>query len=150
MGDQGLLLGKLQLEFFQKERSELMLDFLGFCLRSCEPQEEVIRIPEVAEPSILRVVGVGIGQTALLLARRLRYRAISRLPGFGGFVLPFPVFGIGVPLGASGILREKGIGHKSIQPIQVDVGEDRADNPALWRAAERRAVLPLRQIPGLE
>src|SRR6266508_2926084 len=37
-----------------------------------------------------------------------------------------------------------------VQPVQVDVGEQRAQNSALWRTTQRLVVAPILQISGLK
>ena len=67
MGEQGLGLGKLQLELISQERPELPLDGFRFVPRPNEAKQEVVRVAHVPEPPKLRV------------ARRLRWKVLSLL-----------------------------------------------------------------------
>src|SRR5215467_1932758 len=55
VGDQGLLGGQCEPEVLAQEVPQSGLDLLGFIPRSGEPQEEVVRVPDVPEAAIARV-----------------------------------------------------------------------------------------------
>ncbi len=48
----------------------------------------------------------------------------------------------------SGVFRQQNCFDELVQPVQVDVGQARGENPALRRAAERGVPHPVLQIPG--
>ena len=54
VGDQRLGLGQLQLEVILQELGEATFDLLGFGLRSGEPEQDVIGIPDVTQPPVVR------------------------------------------------------------------------------------------------
>jgi hypothetical protein len=64
MGDQRLVLGQLQLEFIAQEPPQEVCDLPCFNLRSTESEENVISIPNVAKPTIIRIIGILAGQRA--------------------------------------------------------------------------------------
>ena len=70
VGDQRLRFGQLQLEVIAQELSEAMLDLLGLCLRSGEPEQDVIGVSRVTQPPVAGIVGILAREAALLLAQR--------------------------------------------------------------------------------
>jgi len=70
VGDQCLLLGQLQLEVIAQELGEASLDLLGLGLRSGEPEQDVIGVSHVTQPSVARIRWIRTWQAPLLLAQR--------------------------------------------------------------------------------
>jgi hypothetical protein len=70
VGDQCFLLRQFQLEFLTQERRKTDLDFLGFGLRSGEPEEVVVAVPHVVQPPEPRINRGLARQTPPLLAQR--------------------------------------------------------------------------------
>src|SRR6266511_3365868 len=103
MRDQGLVLGKFQLQAVAQEPSDLALDVLGLPSGAGVAQQPIVRIADVVQPPVSPVVD---GQECRL----------------------------DIP----------------VQPVQVDVGEQRAQNSALWRTTQRLVVAPILQISGLK
>ena len=64
MGDQGLFGGQFQLELVTQEHRQLVLDLLGFGLRSGEAQEMVVGIAGIAQPPVVGIVWVTDRQAA--------------------------------------------------------------------------------------
>jgi hypothetical protein len=58
MSNQGLFLGRFQLEVISQEDPELLLDFFGFRFWANEAQERVIRVAHVTESSVVWIVGI--------------------------------------------------------------------------------------------
>ncbi len=58
VGDQGLVLGEFELERLVQVPSQLVLDLLGFCSRSGKPQQDIICLPNIAEPAVGGIVGI--------------------------------------------------------------------------------------------
>ena len=56
--------------------------------------------------------------------------------------------GLRAPAHTSGVFRHQNCLDELVQPVQVDVGQARGENPALRRAAERGVPHPVLQIPG--
>ena len=50
----------------------------------------------------------------------------------------------------SGVFRQQNCFDELVQPVEVDVGQARGENPALRCAAERGVPHPVLQIPGLQ
>src|SRR5436305_5324237 len=48
------------------------------------------------------------------------------------------------------VLRNERLLNKSVQPIYVDIREDWANCPTLWRSAQGGAVVPFFEVSGLE
>ena len=46
-----------------------MFDLFGFVLRSGEPKQDVVCVPEVAKPPVVRTIWIQCRKTALLLAQ---------------------------------------------------------------------------------
>jgi hypothetical protein len=61
VADQGLGLGEFQLELVAQERPELFLDPLRLEPGTVEPQQEIIRVPDITQSPIGRVVRVAAG-----------------------------------------------------------------------------------------
>ena len=55
VGDQGLLRGQFELEVIVQECPQLVLDLLGFIPRSSEAEQEIVGIPDVPQPAIVRI-----------------------------------------------------------------------------------------------
>ena len=62
VGDEGLGLGKLQLETISQELPYPVLDFLGLVPWPRESEQEVVGIPYVPQAPLFRVVGVAVRQ----------------------------------------------------------------------------------------
>jgi len=58
VGDERLGSREVQLELFLQERSDFPLDLFGLLLGSAEPEQEVVGISDVPQPSEVRVCGV--------------------------------------------------------------------------------------------
>ena len=58
------------------------------------------------------------------------------------------VLRIRTPEHASGVSRHQNRLDEAVQPVQVDVGQARGENPALRRAAERGVPHPVLQVPS--
>jgi hypothetical protein len=56
MSDQGLCLGQIQRERVMQESTDLGLDLFGFNPRTRESEQEIVCVPHVAQPTILRVI----------------------------------------------------------------------------------------------
>ena len=131
-----------------QELSEATFDLLSFALRSSEPERNVIGVPDVTKPPVVRIARILDREAALLLAQRSRRGTIT---AFAGTMVRAsdPVVGrIGFPANASGVFWHQNRLDKLVQPIQVDVGQVRGEDPALRRAAECGVPHPVLQVPG--
>src|SRR5919106_4060841 len=90
-----------------QELSQPPLDRLGFVLGTDETQERVIRIPDVAEASVVGVVRVMGGNPSQLLSDGDRFRCPPGLASTS-CLTSFPVVdGVDSSLGAAGELRKE-------------------------------------------
>src|SRR5262249_21609653 len=150
VSDQSLIGGEFQLEMIAQELPETGLDRLGFPFRSHEAQKEVIGIADVLEAAIVRVV------------RHLRWYLCQDTAQFS-IGRPIPLSLGDTPLLAySHILRIDLLGltfrvdradhlfDVPIELVQVDIREQGAGNPALWRATEGGMIDPLLHVSCLE
>src|SRR5262245_38442821 len=64
MGDQCFVLGQLQFEFIAQEPPQEVCDLPCFGLRSTESKENVISVPYIAKPTIMRILGILAGERA--------------------------------------------------------------------------------------
>jgi hypothetical protein len=87
-------------------------------------------------------------KTALLLAQRPDRVMIVAVAGTSERVLHPLVLRIVLPEHASVISRHQNRLDELVQPVQVDVGQARGENPALRHAAERGVPHPVLQVPG--
>jgi hypothetical protein len=78
VGDQRLLIRKIELEFFKQECSEPLFDSLCFFLGADKRQCEVVCIPYVSQSSKVGVLGINRGKFLSLL-----------LDFVGNLLLPF-------------------------------------------------------------
>jgi hypothetical protein len=150
MGDERLGLGKFQLEVLIQERSEVLPDGLGFVTWPREAQQEVIGVAHVAQPPVVRVLRIDDRP------RRHRLAEVA-----GGHVVPVAAGSVpsGVescvgrvpsPSGSTGVLRDQDLFDVLVQPVEVDVGQDRTGDASLRRAAEGPSVFPVLQVPRLQ
>jgi hypothetical protein len=90
VGDQRFLLRQLQLEVITQERREACFDLLGFGLRPGEPEELIICLPGIAEPTVAGVADESPLQSCPCGFHRRQQQALGRLkvevlcPCFGG------------------------------------------------------------------
>src|SRR3954465_88814 len=73
MSDQGLALGKFQLETMLQEPPDLVLDILGFPSRTSESQQPIVRVADIMQPSEAWIVGVAGGELLQLPTHRPRF-----------------------------------------------------------------------------
>ena len=148
VGDQRLGLRQLQREFVVQELTEATFDLLSFRSWSGEPEQDVIGVADVTQPPILRIVRIQTREAALLLAQRSHRGMIATLASTTDRGRDPVVLRIGFPAHTSGVFRHQNRLDKHVQPVQVDVGQARGENPALRRAAERGTPHPILQVPG--
>ena len=146
VGDQRLGLGQLQLEVLLQELSEATFDLLGFGLRSGEPEQDVIGIPDVTQPPIRGILQIRGREATLLLLQRPRGGIVAAFASTPDGACDPLVLRIGTPVHTSGVFRQQNCFDELVQPVQVDVGQARGENPALRRAAERGVPHPVLQI----
>ena len=148
VGEQRLVRRQFQLEVITKERRQPRLDLLGFGLRSGEPEQGVIRVAHVPQPPVARIARVLAGQTAQPPAQRPHLGAVTAPAGSCDRMLHLTVGRIACPAFPSGVLRDQHRLDEDVQPVQIDVGQDRGSDTTLRRAAERGAPDPVLQVSG--
>jgi len=62
VGYQRLFLREFQLEFILQERSQSLLDLLGFSLGPGEPEQMIICVSAISQTPKSRIIWVGAGQ----------------------------------------------------------------------------------------
>ncbi len=146
VGDERLFLVEFQLEVIAQERRQAGLDLLGLGLRPGEPEEVIICVPGVAEPPEAGITGIPAGQASQLLAQLPDRGAVAAGPGAPGRILHLPVSRTGCPARPSGIFRNENCLDKFVQPVQVNVGQDRGHDSALRRTGERGVPFPVLKV----
>src|SRR3954471_24209499 len=68
MRDQGLLGREFQLEMISQERTQPILDLLGFLPRSVEAEQEIVGVPDISQPSVVRIELIVLSERAEFLA----------------------------------------------------------------------------------
>jgi len=150
MSDQGLFRGHFQFELISQELFQLDLDLFGLILRAGETQEEVVGISDVPKPSIVGIILVTVSDPSGLDLEGFQgilFRpTFSELLDFGDepdvILVPTPDISLG-------ILRNEGLFDEFIEPVQVDVREQWANDTALRCPAQGGSVAPLSRYPAL-
>src|SRR5260370_29782315 len=150
MLDQCFLLAQFQLEVFSQDPGQARFDLLGLSFRSGKPEQMVIGISNVTQPPVSRVLRIQARQQALPLAQFPYFPAVTALAGTSDRRRHPCVFRIGYPALSPGVLRYQDSLDKIVQPVQVDIGQDRGYHPALRCPAERGAPYPVFQVSGLK
>ena len=128
----------------------MRLDSFGFGPGPKESQEEVIRVPDIVQAAEARVLCF-LGGHPLELFLQL----VCLLPVAEGlllFLLPLDA-AVGMtflPSFSSGIFWKERLLDPLVQSVQVDVGEQGANDATLGRAAQGGVIVPLGQITCLE
>ena len=113
----------------------MSFDLLGLCLRSGEPEQDVIGISHVAQSPIATIAGILAWETAQLLAQRPHHGTVAAAAGPSERVAHPLVLRISLPEHAPGVSRDEDCFDKLVQPVQVDVGQAPGREP---RPAARR------------
>src|SRR5512135_1844644 len=133
-----------------QERPQAGLDRLGFPFRSHEAQEEVVGIAYVLEAAIVRVVRYLRRHLCQDTAQLSIGRHIPLSFGDTPLVAQSRVLRVD-PLGPTlRVVRDERLLDVLVEPVEVDVREQRAGDSALWRATERGPMFPLFEVSGLE
>ena len=150
VGDQRLIRRQFQLELVAQEPGETLLDFLGLSLRTGEPEEMVVGVPGVPEPAVAGVTRIPVRQAAPLLAQLPGRGPVPALASGSHRVVHLSSRRIGYPAGAPGIFRDENCLSELVQPVQVNVRQDRGNDTALRSTGKRRVPYPVLQVPGPE
>jgi len=127
VGNRRFCLGEGQFQRMQY-RPQLAFDFLGFIAWSGEPQEDIIGIATVSEASISRISGVQRRQLLCLASECLGRLCLSLSPQPASLLHEFEVGWIISSAFAVVIGGKKVRLNRFIEPIQVDVGQNRPHN----------------------
>ncbi len=148
VGDQRLLLGEFQLEFVTQELRQTAFDLLGFGLRSGESKEMVIRVANITQPPIFRIVRIRARQAGHPLTQCPGLGPVTAPAGFRQQILRLQICRVSGPALSIGVLRDQNFLDELVQLVQVDVGQDRGSHSALRRSGERGAPFPVLQVSG--
>src|SRR4029077_16742268 len=110
----------------------------------------VIGVPDVPEPAVAGVTRIPVRQAAPLLAQLPGRGPVPALAGGSHRVVHLSSRRIGYPAGAPGIFRDENCLSKLVQPVQVNVRQDRGNDTALRCTGKRRVPYPVLQAPGPE
>ena len=75
---------------------------------------------------------------------------VAAVPGAPVRVLHLGVGRIGRPARPSGVFRYENCLDEFVEPVQVNIGQDRGGHPALRTAAQRGVPFPVLKVPGLQ
>src|SRR5262249_22521717 len=117
-----------------QEVSEPLLDLLGFGLGSGEPEQVIVGVPDVPEPAVTGIAGLPVRQAPPLLAQLPHGGAITAPPCGPYRISHLGVCTTGCPATAPGIFRNENCLGELIQPVQVDIRQDRRRHAALRRS----------------
>ena len=124
MGDQRLGLRQFQLELITQEHLDLRLDPLGFVSGSGQPQQKVVAITHIPQPSIVRIVRVLAGKPAALLTQQPHRLAIPTPFGPLEFVVDSLVSCIAASFLTVVVVRQQRLLNKFVEPSQVNIGQN--------------------------
>ncbi|MBB5109779.1 hypothetical protein [Streptomyces spectabilis] len=143
VSDQRLGLGQLQLEFLTQEHPNLGLDLLDLALRPGESQQPVVGVTDIPKPPVVRV-----------LARHgttLKLKPPHRLPvaaplGPLDRELHAPVCRVRTTPFAAILFRQQRLLDELVQPVKVDIRENRRRDSSLRYPVEGVVPSPVLQI----
>ena len=72
VGDQGFIQSQFQLEIITQESGQASLDLFGLGLGPGESEQGVVRVADIAQPPVARIIGIRAGQRAEPLPRSSR------------------------------------------------------------------------------
>ena len=130
--------------------SNSAFDVLGLVLWTNEAKHKVVCVPNVPEPSIVRVVGVFRWKLLELFACFDSFYSPPLVSSASHCAFECDVGWIGLSLVSPGVCWNKHLLDVLVEPIQIDVGKNGAHHPALWGAAVGLVILPVLQIARLE
>ena len=125
VGDQRLFLGQFQLEVIAQELRQSDFDLLGFGLRPDEPEELIVGVAGILQPPVARVPGIPAGHAALLLAQLPHRGTITAGAGTPDRVGSLLIGRADCLARSPGVFRNERRLDELIQPVQVNIGEDR-------------------------
>jgi len=115
----------------EQELGEATLDLLGLGLRSGEPEQDVIGVPDVTQPPIPWIPRISGRESTPLLLQRPHRGTIALAAGSLERAFD-PLIRRVIPSAcASGVFRHQSRLDELVQPIQVNVGQARGENPAI-------------------
>jgi hypothetical protein len=129
--DQCLVLVEFQLEVIMQELCQALLDLLGFGLGSGEPEEVIVGIADISKPPVAGITRVPARDPAPPRAQPPRCGAVTPPPGVADRSGQPGVFGIRDPDSSPGVFRDQDCLGVFVQPVQVNIGQDRGNDPAL-------------------
>src|SRR5262249_13191894 len=139
-----------EFELACQELTEPLANLLRLLSGPYETEKEVIGVPNVAQPSVVRVTWVPYHQLTTFAFQTLdRVEVLSSLRGLD-LCGEARVLRVVRPAFALRVRRDQRALGEPVQFVQVDVGQQRADDTPLRRAAEGVMVAPVLHVPRLE
>lgn len=119
--DEGLLRRQFQPEFVTDELCQPLFDFLGFCLRSGEPEQGVVGVTRISQSPVARIMSIHAGHTAKSLAQLPHLGAVIAL-ACASYGRPHPMKGtVRLPDSSPGVFRDQNILDVLIHLVQIDI-----------------------------
>jgi hypothetical protein len=150
MGNEGFLRRQGELELVRHELTQPGADGLRLALGTCETEQEIVGVSDIAQPSVIRIEPVLGGDLAHRLAKADMGFHIPLLPSGGRPSYQGLVGWIDPSRFASGVRRPERVLDVPVQLMEVDVGQQWTDDPPLRRPAEGVIVLSVLHVPRFE
>ena len=125
MGDQRLFRRQLQLEIVLQELGQALPDLLCLGFRPGEPEKVVICVSAVAQTPVGGITGIPGGQAAKPPPQPARPGAVTALACLRERILHLRVLPVMPAEFPSGVFRYENCLDELVQPVQVNIGQDR-------------------------
>ncbi len=125
VGDQRLGRREFQLELIVQERRDPRLDLFGFVPRSGKSEEPVVGVPHIPKSPIVRIVWVLTRYPAAALRELPDRSTVTVTSGLRDLFDDDLVGAVASPPDASMVFRQQSLLDEGVQPVQVDVRQDR-------------------------
>src|SRR5690606_30150545 len=116
--------GQLQRELIAQEPAYPVPDFLRFLLGPGEPEQEVVAVPHIPQPTVAGIVRVAAGDSPAFAPQAAQPFAIPMLARVRDPDLHPCVSGIFTAAIAPGVIRYQMLFDEPVETVQVDVGHD--------------------------
>lgn len=119
--DQGFGLGQFECEFLAQEPADPFLDLLRLPPGSGESEQEVVRIPHVAQTSVVRVGWIPARQLPAFAPQAALALSVAMAASVLDLGFDLRVCGILAAAFATGVIRYQMLFYESIELVQVDI-----------------------------
>src|SRR6266571_2084842 len=133
-----------------QKRHQSVFDRLCFVLGAGEAQNEVVGVPTIAQSAKVGVVGQYRRQLLHLLPHDARLLQLARTGQVTDAMTEALIGSVGLSSYAPGVLWNESRLDERIQGIQIQIGEERANDGALGGATVSRMPGPVLQVPCFE